>query len=77
VKTEVESKVGFAIESPNGGYFYVGTRNGYRYSPSKRGGKQFLNKKDAERKAKLLSKKHGKEFKIVDVEYEYGKTFYV
>jgi hypothetical protein len=75
-KKKVTSTTGFAIETPVG-YFSKGTRSGYLYSPSKTGGKQYLNKKEAERKAKALNKRYGKEFKVIEVEYGYEKTFYV
>lgn len=75
-KERVTSTTGFAIETPVG-YFSKGTRNGYLYSPSKDGGKQYLNKKEAERKVKALNKRYNKEFKVVDVEYGYEKYFYI
>lgn len=76
-KEKVIAREAFAIEAPNGGYYYSGSGASYRYSPSKTGGKQFLNEKTALRTAKRLSERRGEEFKVIKVKYEYDKVFYV
>lgn len=76
-REKVVSREAFAIEAPNGGYYYSGSGASYRYSPSRTGGKQFLNEKTALRTAKRLSERRGEEFKVIKVKYEYDKVFYV
>lgn len=56
----------FVICIVNVGYFYKGTRNGFRYSPYQDGGKRFVSAKAAERAMKRFKESHGRYTTVVE-----------
>lgn len=55
----------FVIYIVDVGYFYKGTRNGYKYSPYKSGGKQFATAKAAETFIKRFVKRYGGKYSAI------------
>jgi uncharacterized protein YlbG (UPF0298 family) len=56
----------FVIHVVNIGYFYKGTRNGFRYSPYQDGGKRFVSAKAAERAMKRFKESHSRYTTVVE-----------
>lgn len=72
----VSSTNGFTIQMENEGYFVGGSRRGYKYSPYKDGGDQYISEQGANAVARRL-KKRGYEVKVLPVAYNSPRSFRV
>lgn len=79
----VKSPVGYAIKITKDGsfygYLYSFKGGSFRYIQDEANAKQFIDKKEAERKAKTMKSRRsvGYDFEVVLVEYGYEKSFKV
>ena len=83
-KQEVKSLIGYTVKitdiekEATIGYLYSYRGGGFRYTPYNTSGKQFLNKKDADKLAKEMNKRR-KQFRFTVEQVVYGseRTFYM
>lgn len=76
-KQRVATREVFVIEAPNGGYYYSGSGNGYKYTYADNGCKHFIDEKTALRTAKRLTERNGKEFKVKKTSFLNDVILYV